>query len=362
MDCKPAAEGSPWIDGHTLAIREYAEKVYDVIFSKVLMEDACDRVAQKFAFDPVRDWMDSLAWDDTPRLATFLHDTLGAEPNDYHAAVFTKWLCAGVARTYDPGHKFDNMLVLEDDEGKGKSRLIRALANGWFTDDFSFGLSSKEVVEQAKGALIIEVQEMSTRSSADVEHIKAFLSRGEERVRMAYARNTGYFPRRWIAAGTTNETAYLKSETGNRRFWCVRGDGREIDVDAVKKIVPMLWAEAKTLYLDYAEPLYLEDRTVLAFAVEQQAARVESDDWSGAVENWLEGKTPDDFNTPGERRDRTSALQVWCEAIGGDFDKYTKSHGFRIGAIIRKLGWESSAAVYLDKPYGRGRGFMRKHR
>jgi putative DNA primase/helicase len=360
MDFKPPAEGSPWLDVCELALKEYTEKVYDVIFATTLISDACKRVAQKLAFDPVKDWMQALVWDGTPRLATFLHDTLGAEANDYHAAVFTKWLCAGVARTYHPGHKFDNMLVLEDDEGKGKSRLIRALANGWFTDDFSFGLSSKEVVEQAKGSLIIEVAEMSTRSSADVEHIKAFLSRGEERVRMAYARNTGYFPRRWIAAGTTNETAYLKSETGNRRFWCVRGDGREINVDAVKAIVPQLWAEAKDRYVNYAEPLYLEDKTVLAFAVEQQAARVEADDWSGAVENWLDGKTGEDFNTPGERRDRTSALEVWCEAICGDLDKFKKSDSRRIGAIVRKLGWEPQTTVRLGDKYGRGRGFVRK--
>jgi len=362
MDFKPPTEGAPWIDVCELGVKEYAEKVYDVIFSTQLVSDACKRVAQKFAFDPVKDWMDGLTWDGTPRLATFLHDTLGAEANDYHAAVFTKWLCAGVARTYDPGHKFDNMLVLEDDEGKGKSRLIRALANGWFTDDFSFGLSSKEVVEQAKGSFIIEVAEMSTRSSADVEHIKAFLSRGEERVRMAYARNTGYFPRRWIAAGTTNETAYLKSETGNRRFWCVRGDGREIDVDAVRKIVPMLWAEAKDRYLNYAEPLYLEDKTVLAFAVEQQAERVEGDEWQGAVEAFLEGKDPDDFDKDGKPRDRTSSLQIFCEAIGADFDKFKKSDSRRIGAIVRKLGWEAHTAVDLGSPYGRGRGFVRKRK
>jgi predicted P-loop ATPase len=358
-DFKPPAEGSPWLDVCELAVKEYTEKVYDVIFSTTLISDACKRVAQKFAFDPVREWMTGLVWDGVPRLATFLHETLGAEANDYHAAIFTKWLCAGVARTYRPGHKFDNMLVLEDDEGKGKSRLLRALAMGWFTDDFSFGLSSKEVVEQAKGSLIIEVAEMSTRSSADVEHIKAFLSRGEERVRMAYARNTGYFPRRWIIGGSTNEATYLKSETGNRRFWCVRGDGREINVDAVKRIVPQLWAEAKDRYLNGAEPLYLEDKAVLAFAVEQQAARVEGDDWSGAVENWLNGMAGEDFDTPGERRDRTSALQVWCEAIGGDLEKFRKNDAYRIGSILRKLGWEAHSTVRLDAPYGRGRGFVR---
>jgi len=357
----PQKDGSPWSDDADLALKSYTEKVYGVIFPTTLIREGVRRAARKRSFDPVKEWMDSLVWDGVERLSSFLHKTLGAEQNAYHAAVFTKWLCAGIARTYDPGHKFDNMLVLEDDEGKGKSRLLRALANGWFTDDFSFGLSSKEVVEQAKGSLIIEVAEMSTRSSADVEHIKAFLSRGEERVRMAYAHHTGYFPRRWIIGGTTNETAYLKSETGNRRFWCVRGDGREIDVDAVKRIVPQLWAEAKHLYLEWAEPLYLEDKTVLAFAVEQQAARVESDDWHGAIEMWLDTPT-EDFGTPAAPRGMTCALEIWCAALGGDFDKFKKSDSRRIGAIVRKLGWETHSTVRLDAPYGRGRGFIRKRR
>jgi putative DNA primase/helicase len=369
----PLKQGSPWTDDADLALKSYTEKVYGVIFPTPLIREGVRRTARKRSFDPVKEWMNSLVWDGEARLGGFLHKTLGAEPNDYHAAVFTKWLCAGVARTYDPGHKFDNMLVLEDDEGKGKSRLLRALANGWFTDDFSFGLESQKVVERAKGALIIEVQEMSTRSSADVEHIKAFLSRGEERVRMAYAHHTGYFPRRWIIGGTTNETAYLKSETGNRRFWCVRGDGREIDVDAVRKVVPQLWAEAKHLYVDYAEPLYLEDKTVLAFAMAQQAARVQSDDWISIVLPWLEQKIPADYwdkapNTRGDfhddderiDRDRVSPIEVWVECLRGDVDRFEQRHARRINDIIRKAeGWQAGAGIRFGARYGKGRGFTK---
>lgn len=373
LNLSPPSFGSPWTDTAELALKSYMERVYGVIFPTTLIAEGARTISKKLAFDPVKDWMDGLDWDGTERLATFLHVTLGAENNDYHAAVFTKWLCAGVARTYDPGHKFDNMLVLEDDEGKGKSRLIRALANGWFTDDFSFGLSSKEVVEQAKGALIIEVQEMSTRSSADVEHIKAFLSRGEERVRMAYARNTGYFPRRWIAAGTTNETAYLQSQTGNRRFWCVRGDGREIDVEAVRRVVPQLWAEAKMLYLDYAEPLYLEDKTVLAFAMEQQAARVEVDDWMALISQWLDKKisadywecaqgTHGDFDTSADMvtRDRVCATEIWMECLGGDLNRLDQRNARRIFSIMKRMkGWTQATGVRFGTRYGRGKGFTR---
>lgn len=372
-DEKVPAGGLPWSDTTEISLKSYIERRYGIVFNTKLIAEACGLVGKRHKFDPVREWMETLTWDGTPRLASFLHEVLGAEPNAYHAAVFTKWLCAGVARTYHPGHKFDNMLVLEDDEGKGKSRLLRAIANGWFTDDFSFGLSSKEVVEQAKGALIIEVQEMTTRSSADVEHIKAFLSRSEERVRMAYARNTGYFPRRWIAGGTTNESTYLRSETGNRRFWCVRGDGRLIDVDAVKVMVPQLWAEAKELYLVWAEPLYLEDKEVLAYAMEQQAARVEIDEWTTTIGAWLEKPIPKnywdmsagtrgDFNEEAEmvRRDRVGATEIWVECLSGQIDKLDQRATRRINSTVKRLGgWTVGSTIRFGARYGRGRGFYR---
>lgn len=373
-DERVPAGGLPWSDTTEVSLKSYIERRYGIVFNTKLLAEACGLVGKRYSFDPVREWMDTLEWDGVPRLSTFLHEVLGAEDNDYHAAVFTKWLCGGVARTYHPGHKFDNMLVLEDDEGKGKSRLIRAIANGWFTDDFSFGLSSKEVVEQAKGALIIEVQEMTTRSSADVEHIKAFLSRSEERVRMAYARNTGYFPRRWIAAGTTNETTYLRSETGNRRFWCVRGDGRLIDVDAVKEVVPQLWAEAKDRYLVWAEPLYIENKEVLAYAMEQQAARVEIDEWAMSIAAWLNKPvaknywemrpgTKGDFDEASDLidRDRVNATEIWIECLSGQLDRLDQRTARRISSIMKRIGgWAPQTGIRFGTRYEKGRGFIRK--
>jgi putative DNA primase/helicase len=352
-------EGAPWSDLAEFALQRYFNKNFDVAFNSKLINQACILVGGKNEFDPVRDWMDTLTWDGTPRLATFLPRYVGTEETPYTAAIFTKWLCAGVARTYHPGHKFDFILVLEGVEGVGKSRLLEALANGWFCGDFTFGLDSKKVIEQTAGALIVEIAEMVSRNNTEVEHTKAMLSRSTERARMSYAHNAVNAPRRWIAAGTTNDTTYLKSETGNRRFWMARSDGRPIDVEAVRAVVPQLWAEARDRWQIDGEPLWLDDALVAEYAVGQQAARVETDERSGLIAAWLELKIPsnhwektrhNETNDEGRakeltgkvtmvERDRVCAAEIWFECLNGGA-VCPRTETIRINNILRKIpGW-----------------------
>ena len=60
---------------------------------------------------------------------------------------------------------------------------------------------------------------------ADVEHVKAFASRTHDRARPAYGRARVDLPRRSVIWATTNNSEYLKSQTGNRR-----SSGRSLSV------------------------------------------------------------------------------------------------------------------------------------
>ena len=371
---KVPAEGIPWSDVAEYTLQGYFNKQFDVAFNSKLINQACVVVASKHEYDPVRDWMDTLVWDGTPRLDTFLPVFLGTEANAYTAAIFRKWMCAGVARTYRPGTKFDFILVLEGIEGVGKSRLLEALAHGWFCGDFTFGLESKKVIEQTAGALIVEIAEMVSKSNTEVEHTKAMLSRGSERARLSYARNAVTAPRRWIAAGTTNENTYLKGDTGHRRFWVARSDGRLIDIEAVKLIVPQLWAEARELWQIDGEALYLDVTEVSNYAVEQQALRVEVDDWSGMIAAWLDkpirsnqweltDEQAREIDAPEftyVERNRTCALEVWIECLDGTTDRFNQQIARRISGVFSKLpGWKKQNGLRLGVRYGKGRGFLK---
>ncbi len=93
----------------------------------------------------------------------------------------------------------------------------------------------------------------------DAEAAKAFLSRVRDDVRPAYARKSESIPRSNVFAATTNETEFLQSCNGNRRWWIIpikgAGEVREW-IDDLKTKVPQLWAEAYHYY-SAGETLFL---------------------------------------------------------------------------------------------------------
>lgn len=65
---------------------------------------------------------------------SMLIDYLGAEDSSYTRAVTRKTLVAAVARVYEPGIKYDTMLVLSGPQGVGKSMLFSLLGGKWVND------------------------------------------------------------------------------------------------------------------------------------------------------------------------------------------------------------------------------------
>jgi hypothetical protein len=142
-------------------------------------------------FHPVRDYLDGLVWDDTPRVDRWLVTYAGAKDNAYTRAVGALTLVAAVRRVRKPGCKFDEMLVLEQPlQGTDKSSALAVLAvhEDWFCDDLPLGADSKRMIESLRGRWIVEAAELSGLRKADVEHLKATLSRRIDRARMAYGR------------------------------------------------------------------------------------------------------------------------------------------------------------------------------
>jgi hypothetical protein len=160
-------------------------------------------------------------WDGTPRIERLFIDYVGAPDDAYHRSVSRLMLIAGVTRVFEPGHKFDFAVILEGLQGKRKSTFIETLAKNWFSEldgDFE---DSKQMVEMMQGAWILEIPELSGFARADVRHIKAFISRTTDKVRLAYERRAKQYDRQCIFIGSTNDDRYLKDDTGGRRYWPV---------------------------------------------------------------------------------------------------------------------------------------------
>ena len=104
---KPMPWGSStreWSDYEDLLTANWLQ--HQGIFVPVeIAGQAVQSVANDRRFHPVREYLDSLRWDSTKRIDTWLTLYLGAEPTDYIAAVGARWLISAVARIYRPVSK-----------------------------------------------------------------------------------------------------------------------------------------------------------------------------------------------------------------------------------------------------------------
>lgn len=61
-------------------------------------------------------------------------------------------------------------------------------------------------------------------------------------------------------------------------------------------------------------------------------------------------------------RDRVCALEVWCEALGGQIKEMKNADTREINAIIAATpGWEKSTSTLYFGPHGTQRGFIRSN-
>jgi predicted P-loop ATPase len=231
-------------------------------------------------FDPVRDYLDSLVWDGKTRLDRWLVDYCRAADTPLNRAFGRKVLMAAVRRVRTPGCKFDFILVLEGEQGIGKSTMLRILAGeANFSDNEILGLDKREQQEAVQGVWIYEIAELDGIHKSEVTKVKLFASKTVDSARPVYGRSKVDRPRRAIFVATTNEDTYLRDTTGNRRFWPVKV-GR-IDLTGITRDRDQLWAEAAVAEAS-GEPLTISEELWSA-AADQQRSRMNPDAWEEII-------------------------------------------------------------------------------
>lgn len=308
-------------------------------FTRVLMD-----TARNAPFHPVCDYLDGLKWDGVPRLDRWLVTYGGAENSEYTRAVGALPLIAAARRVREPGAKFDEMLILESEQGTDKSSALRVLAvrDEQFGDDLPLNADGKKVIEQTAGKWIIEAGELKGMRKGEVEHLKSFLSRQDDTARLSYARLPVIVPRQFVVIGTTNSERYLRDLTGNRRFWPVRV-GR-FDLEALRRDRDQIWAEAAAREAK-GDSIRLDPSLYAAAGVEQEARRVE-DPFVALLAAALE-----------ERTGKVRAADVW-KLLGIPAGQQTQEQNARLGDAMRELGWERIRRRFGGKglEYGYARG------
>ena len=376
-----------WNESDLGAIQIYLERVYG-LYTPSKLKGILLAIAAERSYHPIRDYFDALpAWDGVPRVETLFIDYLGSPDTAYIRAIARKMMVAAVARIYEPGIKFDSVVVLNGPQGMGKSSFFAKLGGKWFSDSLTISdMKDKAAPEKLQGYWILELGELAGLKKMDVETVKAFITRQDDKFRHSYGYSVEDHPRQCIIVGSTNNgDGFLRDVTGNRRFWPVtcttNSPHRPWEVESV---VPQLWAEAYTLYRA-GEKLFLSPEEEKQASMEQTAA-LESDVREGMIAEYLDKLLPEDWDrmdlaerrgflrgdpfTGGNRvgtvqRTTVCAVEVWAECFGKDPSAIKRSDTYDIFGMLMKIGgWEkysgNKTGVQRRGLYGPQRCFVRK--
>ena len=80
------------------ALTAYIEENYNVVFDDNKIHKAVVNVARKNVFNPVKERIEKVKWDQQPRLETLFIDLLGVDDNLYTRS--NKTLDSRISRTY----------------------------------------------------------------------------------------------------------------------------------------------------------------------------------------------------------------------------------------------------------------------
>jgi predicted P-loop ATPase len=355
VTCTASWSDTGWSDRDDYLVTEWLQR-HGVRVPASISGQAIETVARDRLFHPVREYLDALCWDSSPRLDSWVVRYLGAAETPYVQAVAPRWLISAVARIYRPGCKADCVLILEGPQGGRKSSALKILAEPWFADRLS-DLASKDAAMETRGAWIIEVAELDSMSRAEVSTIKAFMSRTHDRFRPPYGKRLVDLARQCVFAGSINpEGGYLKDATGGRRFWPIACG--MIDLDALKSDRNQLWAEACERFRR-GDPWWLETRELDELAAEQQAERYQGDAWEDIIAEWLEYDVQWSDNGFHERVRHTfprsqplndvSVREVLEQAIGIERGRWTQSDQNRVVRCLTIMGFR----LYWSRRGGR---------
>lgn len=365
----------PFIDSDESNLRLYLERAYGITGTGKIA-DGLTIIMRSNMYHPPRTYLDALAWDGTPRVEELLIKLFGAEDTPYVRAVTRKTLAAAVARIYVPGIKFDHVLTLLGDEGTGKSSMIDVLANGWYTDSV-MKYSGREGMESIQGSWLVELAELAGLKYAEDEEVKHFVSKREDKFRVAYGKRLEYFLRTCIFIGTSNKDDILKGINGNRRWWIVNMFGRVGSVTWKEYLTPdtvaQIWAEAKEYYAN-GEKLYL-DSELESYARDIQDAHLEKDDRAGIVREFIDKKLPKNWATMDsyerrawldlgsegtEERKTVSCIEIWVECYGKQMENCERRDSLAIARILKTFrDWVPMGSVRIplygaQKIYAKG--------
>jgi putative DNA primase/helicase len=234
------------------------------------VEEFVEYLASDNPFNPAVRWITSTPWDGVSRVQAF-YDTLvtKAEDTPLKETLMRKWMLSAIAAVFSPnGAAGSGILVLQGEQYMGKTKWFKDLVPAELEiikDGMMLDPKDKDSVYQCVTNWLVELGEVdATFRKADIAHLKAFLTKDTDVLRLAYARKTSEFARRTVFFASVNQEDYLNDPTGNRRFWTIECQSIKhshgLPMQQIWAEFYELWKKGESYFLTQDELLKLNSR------------------------------------------------------------------------------------------------------
>lgn len=290
------------------------------------MGDYLQLIADHNHYNPAAAWIESKPWDGLDRIQA-LTDTLDPQDPALAVALLRRWLIGAAAAVYEPdGVSLQGVLVLQGAQNAGKTSWFWSLVNRnklLGLEGAQLNPADRDSVKSVISYWLVELGELdATFRKSDIAALKAFITRSQDELFLRYSRAISSFPRRTAFFASVNEKAYLRDETGNRRYWtisCGPGLNAFHNVD-----MQQVWAQARELYQSGEQYRLTQQEMDRLNQVNEEHQEV------SPVEELVLSRF--DFNTS---RDNPMTATDVLLAIG--YDRPNTKQVRECGAVLRKL-------------------------
>ncbi len=356
-----------WLEIDDMFLANYLAQAHGLLVSNPLtIQQAVTMYATDHAYNPVKDQMEALVWDGTPRCRHWIAEIMDGEDKEYSSLAGTYFLESMVARVYEPGCQMDYMLVLQGAQGAKKSSVLRILGGEFFAGG-SFRVGDKDSLQVLQGRLIFNFNEFDALSKAERTAVKQFVAERKDVFRPPYSKGFAEFPRSVCLTADTNEDDFLRDDTGDRRYWVIPCG--QIDVDKMVLWRDQLLAEAVHLYKQGARRYPTKEEEELYFKPEQERWKF-VDMWQDTLGSYVNSKRQLPAESlmdgatigggmvlPNNEREFFSTVELITVALKIDVGKVqgAGSEQKRVASAMRSLGFKK----HRFGEGGRSRGYLR---
>ena len=293
--------GEQWTDVDDKELRRYLRKTYQNFKGAELIDDNLTHYSGKKSFHPVKQYLESLHWDGTPRAETYFSKFLNIDDTPYTREITLKWLLGAVSRIYHEGCDFQFALVLHGKQGIGKGYCLRMLGKKWYVA-LTESLDDSHALDTIERGWIIEIAELAAGRKAELNAQKAFLSNNADTRRRAWGRRAETIPRHCVFAISVNDEHFLRDLTGNRRYKILESHSaqNEIVEGLTDDYVDQIWAEVFHIYQELFKDGFNDQLLRLSREVDLQADEIaekhlQDDGLQGEIAAFLDKPILPDF-------------------------------------------------------------------